>query len=161
MYHSLSVVLVAFRDAVVVDAVDSVVFDTDVVAVVPVFDTVPSSDVVGSAVVVFVGSPLAARKPVVSIALRPSRGIRAANVIRPGTRRMINASKGKNRILPRYGSQGGRNCHSIGSAMGLVDCNGNQDFDICKSPMSVHALCCHASPKLDVSSSSNTHIKGE
>lgn len=39
MYHSLSDVLVAFRDEVVVDAVDSVVF-ADVVAIVPVVDAV-------------------------------------------------------------------------------------------------------------------------
>ena len=111
-------VLVAFRDVVVVDAADSVMFDADVVgefpasslavpvvvAAVPssvVVAAVPSSDV-GAAVVVFVGSSLASRKPAVSISLRPSRGIRAANVIRPGTRRMINASNGKNRILSRY-----------------------------------------------------------
>ena len=102
-------VLVAFRDVVVVDAADSVMFDADVVGEFPasslavpvVVAAVPSSDV-GAAVVVFVGSSLASRKPAVSIALRPSRGIRAANVIRPGTRRMINASNGKNRILSRY-----------------------------------------------------------
>lgn len=102
-------VLVAFRDVVVVDAADSVMFDADVVGEFPasslavpvVVAAVPSSDV-GAAVVVFVGSSLASRKPAVSISLRPSRGIRAANVIRPGTRRMINASNGKNRILSRY-----------------------------------------------------------
>ena len=102
-------VLVAFRDVVVVDAADSVMFDADLVGEFPasslavpvVVAAVPSSDV-GAAVVVFVGSSLASRKPAVSISLRPSRGIRAANVIRPGTRRMINASNGKNRILSRY-----------------------------------------------------------
>lgn len=102
-------VLVAFRDVVVVDAADSVMFDADVVGEFPasslavpvVVAAVPSSDG-GAAVVVFVGSSLASRKPAVSISLRPSRGIRAANVIRPGTRRMINASNGKNRILSRY-----------------------------------------------------------
>ena len=58
-------VLVAFRDVVVVDAADSVMFDADVVGEFPasslavpvVVAAVPSSDV-GAAVVVFVGSSL-------------------------------------------------------------------------------------------------------
>lgn len=53
----------------------------------------------------------------------------------------------------------GRVCHSIGLAMGLVDCNGNQDLDICNFPMSVHASCFHASSKLDIGSKSSNHVK--
>ena len=139
MNHSLSDVLVAFRDAVVVEAVVSVVFDADVEVELPtspvvaaaVFSAV-SSDV-GAVVVVFVGSSLAPRKPTVSISLCPSRGIRAASVTRPGTRRMTNASKGKNRILSRYGGQGGRNVSvdGLGDEACFAGCNGNQDLEIC------------------------------
>ena len=153
-------VLVAFTDAVVVDAFDSVVFDADMkvgLVALPVVAVVASvlPSVVGAAGVVFVDSSLAARKTTVSISLRPSRGIRAATVISPGTRRIISASKGKNRILSRYEGQSRRNCHSIGLAMG------NEDLGVCIVPIPVRALCRHASLKLDISSSSSSHVKVE
>lgn len=153
-------VLVAFTDAVVVDAFDSVVFDADVEVGLPALLVVAvvavvSSSIVGAADVVVVGSSLAARKSTVSISLCPARGIRAATVISPGTRRMINASKGKNRILSRYGGQNGRNRHSIGLAMG------NEVLGVCNFPIPVRALCCHASSKLDIGSSSSSHVKEE